>query len=160
MKTPAPWLATFTRRWHANPDLSHTSDPVGYHGARMAILAIHLWPDASRDLLISCLTHDLGESVTGDIPWPAKNTSPYLKQELDAMEADAMAEMGMCFSLGLGIEYRRLKYLDRLDAYLWAMHHKPKLRKRKEWRNARKWLKEEKRALDEKSDCNRVADVG
>jgi hypothetical protein len=110
----------------------------------MAILALHLWPDASRDLLIACLTHDLG-----DIPWPAKNASPYLKQELDAMGVEALDEMGMCFPLEKPGDNRRLKYLDRLDAYLWAMHHKPKLRKRKEWRKARDWLREEKRAMDE-----------
>ena len=148
MKPPTPWLATFVRRWHCHHDLSHTTDPVGYHGARMAILALHLWPDASRDLMIACLIHDLGESVTGDIPWPAKNASPYLKQELDAMEGEALAAMGLgCKTLPR--DTRRLKYLDRLDAYLWAMHHKPKLRKRKEWREAREWLREEKRALDE-----------
>jgi 5'-deoxynucleotidase YfbR-like HD superfamily hydrolase len=115
----------------------------------MAIIALHLWRDASRDLLIACLTHDLGESVTGDIPWSAKNASPYLKQELYAMEVEALDKMGMCFPLEKPGDNRRLKYLDRLDAYLWAMHHKPKLRKRKEWREAREWLREEKRAMDE-----------
>jgi hypothetical protein len=23
------WLATFVRRWHTNPDLCHTVDPIG-----------------------------------------------------------------------------------------------------------------------------------
>lgn len=146
MTPPDAWLATFTRRWHCNPDLGHTTDPVGWHGARMAILALHLWPYSSRNLIMACLTHDLGESVTGDIPWPAKQASPYLKQELDQMEAEALAGMGMKFETRPP-DTARLKYLDRLDAYLWMMHHKPKLRKRKDWKEARKWLDEEKAAL-------------
>lgn len=35
-----PYYAAMTRRWHTNPHLSHTVDPVGYHGGRMAILAL------------------------------------------------------------------------------------------------------------------------
>jgi len=34
----------------------------------------------------------------------------------------------------------RLKYLDRLDAYLWAQHNAPHLLERVDWRDARAWL--------------------
>jgi transposase InsO family protein len=57
--------------------------------------------------------------------------------------------MGMAFEIGPE-DTSRLKYLDRLDAYLWMMHHKPKLRKRKKWKGQRKWLEKEALALSEK----------
>jgi hypothetical protein len=34
----------------------------------------------------------------------------------------------------------RLKYLDRLDAYLWAQHHAPQIMDRADWREDRQWL--------------------
>lgn len=66
------WYATFTRRWHTSPHLSHTVDPVGYHSGRMAVLALTLFHDCSRALLAAIAAHDLGESVTGDVPFDAK----------------------------------------------------------------------------------------
>lgn len=113
----------------------------------MAILALHLWPDASRELLVACIVHDLGESATGDIPWPAKEASTVLRGEISAMEAEALAYMGMPLGISGPINQARLKYLDRLDAYLWAVHHKPKLRKRKKWRKAKAWLDDQAKEL-------------
>jgi hypothetical protein len=37
-------------------------------------------------------------------------------------------------------DQERLKYLDRLDAYLWASHHAPQLISRPDWQQAREWL--------------------
>ena len=34
------WRATFTRRWHSNPDLCQTHDPVGAHSARAALASV------------------------------------------------------------------------------------------------------------------------
>ncbi len=134
-----PWRASFTRRWHANPDLCHTIDPVAAHSGRMGILALTLWPDASRDLLAACLTHDLGEWATGDVPAPAKR-DPELRAALDRLEAQALDAMQMGLDLSPMDEWR-LRYLDRLDAYMWAEFHHPDLIKRKAWRKAKKWLK-------------------
>jgi 5'-deoxynucleotidase YfbR-like HD superfamily hydrolase len=112
----------------------------------MGVLALHLWPDCSRELLKACLCHDLGESVTGDVPWMAKSDYP-LSEALDRLECIALADMGMLFDLNKLTDQRRLKYLDRLDAYLWAKHHAPKLARGKKWRKARKWLKAERKEI-------------
>ena len=129
---PRNWLASFVRRWHCNSDLAHTNDSIAGHGARMAILALTYWPDASRELLVACVTHDLGESVTGDIPFGAANKDPYQEQT-------ALAEMGFGQPLS-ETDHARLKWLDRLDAYFWAMNAAPWLRKRADWKVAAKWL--------------------
>ena len=134
------WLATFTRRWHCNPDMCHTIDPVGGHSARMGILALELFgADASRELLVACLSHDLGEYMTGDVAWPAKQDRE-LSDALDRIEACALADMGMLFDLNRPIDQRRLKYLDRLDAYLWTQHHRPDILNRDGWPEYLAWL--------------------
>ncbi len=142
-----PWLASFTRRWHASPDLCHTVDPVAAHSGRMGILALHLWGEgASRDLLAACLAHDLGESVTGDIPWGAK-ANPKLREVLDTLEAQALEAMGMPAEMEWDT-YRRLKFLDRLDAYLWAKHHAPQVLARDDWKKCLAWLQSETENLN------------
>lgn len=138
--TPA-WLATFVRRWHTNPDLCHTVDPIGWHSSRMAILALQIWPDCSRDLLVSCLCHDLGESVTGDVPFGAKADND-LTDRLAMMEVKALIKMRMTWDVS-ALDHKRLKYLDRLDAYLWAKHHAPHVLTRQDWREALAWLQAE-----------------
>jgi hypothetical protein len=143
--TPA-WLATFVRRWHCHPDLCHTVDPIGWHSSRMAILALHFWPDCSRDLLVACLCHDLGESVTGDIPAPAKRAHD-ICDILAEIEGEAIFAMGMGFSLSLA-DMHRMRYLDRLDAYLWAKHHAPHVMTQYDWRKSLAWLQAEADTLN------------
>lgn len=135
---PTAWLATFTRRWHANPDMCHTFDPVASHSARMGILALKLWPDSSRELLVACLCHDLGEHMTGDVAWPAKQ-DPDLGAALDRIEEASLKAMGLYYALGPR-DQNRLKYLDRLDAYLWVQHNCPHILSRDGWPEALRWL--------------------
>jgi len=136
---PQAWLATFTRRWHANPDMCHTIDPVGAHSARMGVLALQLFgAGASRELLAACLCHDLGEHMTGDVAWPAKQ-DPELGAALDRIEEAALVSMGMAYDLPPS-DARRLKYLDRLDAYLWTQYHRPDILCRDGWPEALAWL--------------------
>ena len=142
-----PWMATHVRRWHANPALCHTVDPIGFHSGRMGVLALHFWgAGASRDLLVACLCHDLGESATGDVPWDVKRDNPDLKAILDRIEANALADMGLAFDLSPD-DARRLQFLDRLDAYGWAQHHAPHVMRYPDWREARAWIEAEAAAL-------------
>ena len=134
MTPPTPWLATFVTRWHSGasaPYLAHTQDRIGGHSGRMGILALHYWPDCSRDLLVACLTHDLGEYSTADVPAPAK--IDYLRAMLDDLEAETLSAMGITFPALDSTDRDRLKFLDRLDAYLWADHHAPQLMIRADW---------------------------
>ena len=117
-----PYLATFTRRWHTHPHLSHTVDPVGYHSGRMGVLALDFF-GADGPLLAACLVHDLGEHVTGDVPFGSPCKS-------DFHEEHARLMMGMDYPC----DDPRVKFLDLLDSYLWARHHAPHLMGRDDWR--------------------------
>lgn len=145
---PEAWHATFVRRWHAGtaaPYLAHTGDTIGWHGARMAVLARYLWPRCSAELVFACVAHDLGEYLTGDLPQSFKLMMGDVAEELADAEAQVQADMGMGATLHPG-EKDRLRFLDRLDAYLWMQHHAPQLASRQEWRDARKWLVEQAEA--------------
>lgn len=123
------YLATFVRRWHTNPDLGHTVDTLAGHGGRMSVLALSIFPQCSRDLLAACVTHDLGEAVTGDVPYNSPIKDRY-------KERIASEELGLLVELK-GDDKRRLKMLDLLDAYLWARHHAPHLMARQDWKKQR-----------------------
>lgn len=150
--TPTPWLAGFVHRWHAGtsaPWLAHTNDRIDGHGGRMAVLALHFWPDCSRDLLAACVTHDLGEYISGDLPWSSKNEMDCETYEaFDSIEGLARRHMGMEFHPYDRRDHARLKFLDRLDAYLWAQHHAPQLMGRDDWGTAREWLEREAVAIN------------
>lgn len=126
---PDAWYATFVNRWHSgqsSPWLAKTGDNIGGHSGRMAALALHFWGDgASRELLVACIVHDLGEYSVADVPCTAKR-DPTLRATLDRLEDAALARMRMTYSLSID-DADRLRFLDRLDAYLWAQHHAPDL---------------------------------
>ena len=115
------FYAGLTTRWHTNPWLAQTCDRLDGHQGRVARLILALFPDASRDLLIAALTHDDGESVTGDIP------ATYQKSDKRKVaEALARGEIwGLGFQLLARYERERLRLADKLDAYMWAEHHAP-----------------------------------
>lgn len=115
------FYAGLTTRWHTNPHLAQTCDRLDGHQGRVARLILALFPDASRDLLIAALTHDDGESVTGDIPATYGKTIEQM-----SAEAAALDEIwGTGFQLLARYERERLRLADKLDAYMWAEHHAP-----------------------------------
>jgi len=127
--------ATMVKRWHTNPHMSHTVDPVGYHSGRMAILAMKLWP-CDWELVGACLTHDLGEIASGDIPYDGDKTTANAVADEWSIENELDWHISPTCSTS-----QRLKFLDKLDAYLWALHHQPKMvKKEKAWQLQRDWL--------------------
>ena len=143
IKPPKPWLATFVQRWHSGPSapwLARTNDRNGRHSGCMAVLALNYFGDAaSRELLVACILHDLGEYDAADIPATAKRKDPTLKGAISRIEDASLASMGLAFSLSLD-DRDRLEFLDRLEPYLWAQHHAPQLMDRADWLEDRRLL--------------------
>jgi (p)ppGpp synthase/HD superfamily hydrolase len=129
------WEATFTRRWHANPHMADTADPVGGHQGRVALLALMLFP---REIAVlrAAVIHDMGEWATGDVPYPVKEANPDLKATLDLIEAAAMLDMGLPVISLDPVQSDMLRLCDRLDAMLWARHHKPHLMQQADWQHS------------------------
>lgn len=131
--------AGLTHRWHTNPWLAQTTDRLDGHQGRVARLAIALWPDASRDLIIAALTHDDGESITGDTPYPHGKTTEQERAEAAARIIVWNRRAPMLSSQ----DESRLRFCDRLDAYLWMIHHAPQCKNTDDWQDARTWIDHE-----------------
>ena len=141
MTPPTAWLATFVTRWHSGdsaPWLAHTRDYIGGHQGRMGVLALTVWPDCTRELLVACLCHDLGEYGACDAPSHAKADAT-LRGAVERLEDAALARMGLSFGLSAD-DTAKLKFLDRWDAYLWASHHAPHIMGRDDWQSDRRGL--------------------
>lgn len=136
MNLQAAWEATFTRRWHRNPHLAVTYDPIGGHQGRVAFLALMLFPTAHA-VHRAAILHDMGEALVGDMDGQIKEDNPDLKDILDRLEDKAMVSMGIPPVSLDAIEADMLRLCDKLDGYLWAQHHRPDLMWREDWQRAR-----------------------
>lgn len=132
-KTLRAWRASFTRRWHTNPDLCDTLDHDCGHQGRVALLVLSLFPDASRTLICHAVTHDQGEAAVGDVSYDAKKRHPELHGIVDVVEGRERREQGFDFANLTDKEYRAFKLCDHLDAWLWMMRHARHLAKRSDW---------------------------
>lgn len=150
------WLASLTNRWHQNTHMSANTDYIVGHSGRVALLMLGLFPDASRENIIACLVHDLGESQSGDIHGPAKNSNPELKKALDVVETNTLREMG-CLAQPTSMPWSEIiKMCDRLDALLFAQLHRPDLMQRGDW------IESKARVFQMADDCGvnlEVADI-
>lgn len=143
---PAAYAACFTRRWSNGPSaphMLHVNDIDAAHSGRMCTMALMFWPDATRDLLVECIVHDLGEYAVGDVSTPVKDKLSRSEREaLQRREREARAELGQVF-IGplLGArDTARLKFLDRYDAYLMAQINAPHLMGTEGWLKDRERL--------------------
>jgi len=122
-QTYTQWQATRVRRWHTNPALTASDDPVGAHSARMMILALYFKPDFSRNGMITILQHDLAEIITGDVPYPVKASNPAFNEALVIADDAANKELGVLPFLLTPREASLIKLVDRLDAWFWMQSH-------------------------------------
>lgn len=89
---------------------------VDSHAWGVATLILHLWPDASRDLIVAAIHHDTGEHGPGDIPAQTKwALSEEARRELDALEDAALARaVGLLPEL-VPVDADRLRIADQLE---------------------------------------------
>jgi 5'-deoxynucleotidase YfbR-like HD superfamily hydrolase len=80
------------RRWHTHNSLNQTVADHS-HGVIMLILLNH--PDPSVSLLRAAAFHDMGELMVGDVPTYSKRASVTLRNELEKLEGEALAKMGI-----------------------------------------------------------------
>lgn len=139
-QTLRAWRASFTRRWHTNPDLCDTTDYVAGHQCRVALLILSLFPDASRALLCRALTHDQGEVAAGDMPHNAKTKYPEIGVAVALVEAQEIGAQGFAWPELAQDEQHILKLCDHLDAWLWMMRHARHLARRDDWAARRQQL--------------------
>lgn len=99
---------------------------VDSHSWGVVTLILHLWPDATRELIVAAVLHDVGESWTGDISAVTKwQLSPDAQREIDAMESKGIK--ATCPNVSMTPEgdfvlstedSRRLSIADQLELML------------------------------------------
>jgi 5'-deoxynucleotidase YfbR-like HD superfamily hydrolase len=119
-------------RWHAhpNPKLRDAGDTIHKHSLRCCLLLMRLNPDFTRDMLAACIMHDAAETFTGDVPWGAKQGFDFAAA-LESEEDDANEVLEA--HIAEPHEHDWIKFVDRLDAYLFVLQNAPKELKRAEW---------------------------
>lgn len=140
MTLRAIFEASLVNRWHCNAcaALRNSGDTTGAHSGRVARLVMRLWPDQAF-LVFAALVHDDGEGGPGGIGdldgLGKRGLDPDLRHALERVERAARAALWGDDALSFLDERdaQRLKFVDLLDAFMWAQHHAPEAVKSPEW---------------------------
>jgi len=71
-------------RYHSAPIL-HKQD-LASHLWEATVFLFKIYPEASKELILYCLTHDCAEIHTSDIASPVKKQYPEIKKRMDELE--------------------------------------------------------------------------
>lgn len=115
------WEAQFILRYHTSP-IQSERQTVGAHSYAVSVLVDQLWPDASKQVILAALYHDVPELILGDIPATAKWDYPELKKAFEKAEAKVMKDLQLEFNLSPE-EKRMLKMADMLELVLYSSRH-------------------------------------
>ncbi len=83
-------------------------------------IALYLYPEIDKGLLLNTLLHDVGEIDTGDIPATVKWANPELKHRLDAIEDKLMQELGIDYKITTK-EKKILKQADMFELLFFCL---------------------------------------
>jgi len=111
------------RRYHQR--YTAEIDTVGKHSAGVAVFLLLMNTELpSNRLLAAALTHDLPETITGDIPSPAKRDwAPMARQQLAEQETSLLMEAGLHYDLSEE-EHRQLKLADCFDGLMFCIEER------------------------------------
>lgn len=112
------------QRWHTWPTIRQQT--MSSHEWNVARIALAIFPQMSRDVIIECLFHDVGEVATGDHPTYSK-TDVKFRAELRRLERQARLEMTTPWGLPherplTDMERWVIKLADILDRWEFALH--------------------------------------
>ncbi len=92
---------------------------VSDHTWRLVVILLHLWPQASRKLVLAAIYHDVAECHTGDLPATLKRINKPIRDELKIMEETFHREMRVPWEGDLtDDDHVRLKCADLLELYI------------------------------------------
>lgn len=95
---------------------------VAEHSWGVAILAMQLYPNSWLRIVEACLTHDVPELITGDIPSPVIKESAELRRKLMDMDNEILDTLDIQSYWKLTTEQdEQLLICDRLELYTWCI---------------------------------------
>ena len=112
------YRAGIVKRWHTNLTLKEQS--IAEHQWAVAMICTELRP-GNLPLLSAALVHDLGESITGDLPYMGKRLFPPLKTTSEIAERRFATRHELVHIDVLSPENQHcLKWADMFEALLFA----------------------------------------
>lgn len=111
--------ASYVNRFHTDRVLHQQT--LAEHQYNVVNLLLYLTSgEASKELILAGLHHDLPEILVGDTPAPIKIETPALKAALDAAEVPIKKTHGFNYPLS-DDERQLLKFADMVDAVWFAL---------------------------------------
>lgn len=101
------------KRYHTWPTLRQQS--VGEHSWQVARIYREIWGCPRPVVWEYILLHDVGEIITGDIPFQSKARFPELKAAAKEAEQKAMIMVGAVPGVLTAQEERRVKFCDLME---------------------------------------------
>ena len=106
-------------RCHGIPH--HGSYSNAAHSWGVAMLMLQLWPEDFPRLAAACLTHDIPECWTGDIPAPSMRYIPGMKEQVAEIENRLLARIDLASYNDIkGEDHDKIKACDWLEFWLWC----------------------------------------
>ena len=119
MTFQALYDASTVKRWHTCLTIKEQDLAAHQWGVAMVIREI---APGHLHMLEYALTHDLGESVSGDTPYLGKSKYPAIKDAIDLAEFEfAMERKLPMFETFNTLEKQILRWADMFEAYLFAL---------------------------------------
>ena len=141
--------AAHVARWHTNPQAR--PEALGVHQWVVTKLLCHYWPQSSRAAILYALDHDTHELLTGDISPISKEKYPGLDAEMSDAAQSASQELGTPLDTDISAEdAARVKFCDKLAAYIHIEMFTPWRLDLDEWKAARRWLDDQEKRSEER----------
>jgi hypothetical protein len=108
------------KRYHTWP--VHQMQTVADHSYHCIRIWCQIFGPPSPDVTVYFIWHDVGEMVTGDLPYPVKRDHPMLKEIADQIELQAVKDMrGTPVHLD-DLDKLRTKVADLLEMHEFGIH--------------------------------------
>lgn len=112
--------ASWVRRFHTHSVINY--ETLGQHSHTVAMLVSQVYPQCTKQLLLTALEHDLPEFFTGDVPAPAKWASQAVKYSLTDLEREVVTEWGLESEEALtSFDKMLLKWADMMSLVLFCI---------------------------------------
>lgn len=120
----------YVQRYHTNPELARIGQQNSAHQWGASMILLHIYPEASKELLTYVLTHDVGELGTVDLPGPfkqlLKKIAPTAERALTHIEAaNRQSLLETDFIAFTAVELVLIRLVDQLEALDFAVRFDP-----------------------------------
>lgn len=107
-----------TKRYHTRD--THNIQTVAEHSWGVAMILLHVFPQATPEMVLIALAHDLPEADTGDLPAPFKWANPAVVPHLEKAEASWFSKHGLSHSMS-SLASDIIRYCDIAELVMFCL---------------------------------------